>query len=1722
MLRQYALLACLLLSYNSVKADTPIPSCDTSTSAVPVPSPWYSLPTSTDPRNQCGGATACQYGWQPIDSTDSTAVQAIHTNMITLAGSPSAAVGQYVNLTATSGPNSIAASSVLSSTNIFSTSTGSLNDGSSGWSFEFVFKATQRESWAKIMDFGGVNTGACHDDVVFGSRGETNQTSFDWCETSGSEHQIFPSAQLELNRWYHAVIVVQELSSPTGDRTGKAHWYAYFNGQTGYAPDSSAGPMPTGVYRQNQLVGKSNWNDAYFAGNIRTFNIYRVALGPAQVNARYLNQMANCPLTSGPDTTIPAGSGQGGPATNPAPVFSLPTTQPSGTGYSWLSQDPADVPCGINSVHTHILQLGGGIENGQYADLSSASGPNSVGVTLPSIGGDGSGSLATNDAGLSFEIVMKPLIVEHFAKLFDLGNTRSVGTTCNGDISSGWLGDGPVIDFDVCDTTGVEYKMTAIDSAPMNQWTHVVYVIQKAANGRANYYTYVNGELSNSLPMAYMPELTAHTFSYLGKSNWGSDWYWEGMIDTFNVYNRAISPRGARSLYNAHSNNGQALKYCPISYTPPATVDPSLKIFSADFNTDPRPNAGSTPGYGWVNFDANDTQADQSLHRGLLYLTGGAGGVNGPYVNLTATSGPNYIGQTFNSNLMGGAATTGNVLVGTAGFAIEVVFKATGAPTWAKLFDFSGLRSTSARCNYDVFFGWHDSDSAAWDFQICDQQGTSYGAAPFFNRASTFRWYHVIANVAMTSSGKANYTLYVNGDLVSSSVNQYYPTNLPRPHAVIAQSEWGDAYWQGYIDQFNVYSAALNPAQARTLYQSAMLVPSTVTLPTCSSAASAVAIPAPWFALGFDSDPRPTTPGAGNGAANYGFVNVDPSDPANAQAVHHGLLTLSGSPSSVQGGYINLSATTGPDSVGVTIPLGNNPVANIGGQGWFGNAAAQGNAGWTFETTFKPTSQQTWAKLFDIGNAMEGGVCRDDILMGWKGDATTLTFTTCDQTGSQSTIESNVNIVLNTWYHVVVVIQQLADTNNDGTNLARYIMYINGVVPSGPHQVIGPLPRRVNRLNADLGKSSWSDGYFGAYVDSFNIFDSALNSAQINALYLNKMGGCTASIASPSSTRVTFTGERFPAATSTATLTPFWSLPTDNAPANGNGGAVTWLPNDPLDVPCGLDRYHSGLFDLAGASTPGEVGPYLNVAEASGPNSVGSVIPQIGGLGAGSVTDGSAGWTFEFSVKAHSIETYAKLFDFSQLHTTDGHCHNDILSGFYDSTPNWSFSTCNADNVEFKINNAFGNSTIDQWMHAVIVIQANADGTANYFTYRDGKLRNGYLLAYLPELVARPNGFIGRSAWQADQYWDGLIDLFNVYNYAASPAQVASLFNSRSGNGVAPAACDPNRDSVPDIMPSRAVFLDLKFDVDPRSKAGANPGFGWVPFDANDTASMQKLHQNLLSLDGISQYVNLTASSGPNYMGQNFNPSSIGGRSTGSAYQGTSGWTFELTFKSTGRKTWAKLFDFGSGSPMYNILFGEYMDRAEQYTFEIYDRNNVNYGVQPALTGLELFKWYHVVIVIQETRSGTANYYIYVNGVLRWTRTEAWYIQPLRRVNAMIGKSDWNDAYWQGYIDTFRIYRQAATDTQVQNMYRVEEGEDVSSSSSSSISGGAIAGAVIGSIAGAVIIAAILFCLCCRSGGSSFSRKKDTSLDTGSGRFGEMHDNDVEMSHAPGEEHTDD
>lgn len=66
-------------------------------------------------------------------------------------------------------------------------------------------------------------------------------------------------------------------------------------------------------------------------------------------------------------------------------------------------------------------------------------------------------------------------------------------------------------------------------------------------------------------------------------------------------------------------------------------------------------------------------------------------------------------------------------------------------------------------------------------------------------------------------------------------------------------------------------------------------------------------------------------------------------------------------------------------------------------------------------------------------------------------------------------------------------------------------------------------------------------------------------------------------------------------------------------------------------------------------NSPFLLGPYLNLSAASGPNSVGSVLPTVGGnLAVGSIALGTAGYTIEITFKAALQYTWSELMNLGQ------------------------------------------------------------------------------------------------------------------------------------------------------------------------------------------------------------------------------------------------------------------------------------------------------------------------------------------------------------------------------------------------------------------------------------------------------------------------------------------
>ena len=631
----------------------------------------------------------------------------------------------------------------------------------------------------------------------------------------------------------------------------------------------------------------------------------------------------------------------------------------------------------------------------------------------------------------------------------------------------GWDGNAGSPDyfwqFDLADNTAAGHEFQtgdAIGEQPYNTWTHVVASISAPmTNGNANYFLYVNGQLYTTVTNVWYPIATQRQNAFLGRSGW-NDPYFVGAVDFFNIYNQQLSDAQVAALYTAtltpvsNSTSGGIMgrsslatvpTVCSVAPTCPTTGVESVPTawFGLTFASNPSTN--STPNFGWESQDAGDALCTYK-HTGIV--TFNASLTQYIDLNIASASSAMYGGGALPGSI--GGASAGTLAAGTAGWTFETTFRAHPNAGNAKLY------SIGAGQPVNNIFAGPDGSAAGMTFGIYDgntNTGVSYsdghsGIIEWVNPYVPYQWYHVVfvlqqvtALNGLTDSGASGSTqgnvthgawwLYVNGQLLGYqgtgvAQNNIMPAQVPRQLSYLAKSSWNDPAFSGMIDTFRVYNYALTQSQVTTLYNGEM---GGCTVPFVTANAPAAVYPnlqprtttgavAPFYSLNFTTNP-------GSAAGGYGWQQSLVSDSAANQALHQGLLTLSGTNQ-----FVNMSAASGANSV-------NNVMPTIGG----------GTAGWTFEIMFLTTSgADSWPKLIDIGTTRPGSSALNDIVLGWDGNAGSpdyfWQFDLADNTAAGHEFQTGDAIgeqPYNTWTHVVASISAPMTNGN-----ANYFLYVNG------------------------------------------------------------------------------------------------------------------------------------------------------------------------------------------------------------------------------------------------------------------------------------------------------------------------------------------------------------------------------------------------------------------------------------------------------------------------------------------------------------------------------------------------------------------------------------------------------------------------------------------------------------------------------------------------------
>ena len=1137
------------------------------------------------------------------------------------------------------------------------------------------------------------------------------------------------------------------------------------------------------------------------------FSFVRLAL--AGLSAALLGTIVSGQSSLSPVATVctAAPSCPTSPVSVPPAWYNLTfSTAPGGTGYGWEATEAGDASCAFQ--HQGIVSFNASLS--QYVDLNNLTGTHTVGLAIPGlIGGPGAGSLAAGTQGWSFEATVRVHPDLANSKIASIGAGAPLyniflsndGTT-NAGLNFGLFDGNTVGSVDYSD--GHSASLEFLNPYVQYQWYHLVGVTQQVTSSNlmennathGAWFIYVNGQLetfpTGLFQTNILPPMVPRPFAYLGKSDW-NDPYWSGLIDTFRIYNYALTGAQVGQLY-AGEMAGCAV---PISTAAPTgsvfpnilprnATGPVTPIFSANFSSNPLISVTGASGYGWAQSLSTDTPATQAMRTGLLTLTA----ASSQYVNLSMPSGANSVGQVL--------PTVGG---GTAGWSFELMLQAySGADAWSKIMDLGSTRNSSGIPINDIVLGWDGSAGAPdffWQFDVCDasysdhewQTGDALGEVPYNT------WIHVVAAISPPlSNGFCNYFTYLNGQLYTTVTGGFCPLAAVRQNALIGKSGWSDPYFNGALDFFNVYAQQLSDTQIAALYAASQVAqPATsssgsaaagstggsVTPPAtgqsslayvptaCTAApacpASPVAVPPAWYNLTFATAPA-TTP------VSWSWESADAGD-ASCAFQHQGIATFNASLAQ----FLDMNLASGGNSSGLAIP------GYIGGPS--AGSLAAGTAGWSFEATVRVHPNGGNAKIASIG----AGAPLYNIFV--SNDGTTnggLNFGLYDgntigsvdySAGHSGIIEYVTPYVQYQWYHLTAVLQQITTANLMENNVTHgaWFIYVNGQLvsyPTGGTQN-NMLPSAVPRPFSYLGKSDWNDPYWSGLIDTFRIYNYALTGAQVGQLYAGEMAGCAVPISTAAPT-----GSVYPnllPRTASGTVAPFFSANFSSNPLTSVTGASGYGWAQSLSTDSAANQaLRTGLLTLSGSSQ------YVNLSMASGANSVGQVLPTIGG--------GTAGWTFEVMlISGSGADAWSKVYDLGTIRGSNGAPVNDIVLGWDGSAgaPDtfWQFDVCDNSGVdhEWQTADAVGERVYNQWTHIVAAISPPLNNSyCNYFTYVNGQLYTSINNGWCPLAAPRQNALLGKSGWN-DPYFNGSIDFFNVYNQQLSDVQVANLYSAAMG-----------------------------------------------------------------------------------------------------------------------------------------------------------------------------------------------------------------------------------------------------------------------------------------------------------------------------------------------------
>ncbi|MGC3961174.1 MAG: glycosyl hydrolase [Verrucomicrobiota bacterium] len=440
---------------------------------------------------------------------------------------------------------------------------------------------------------------------------------------------------------------------------------------------------------------------------------------------------------------------------------------------------------------------------------------------------------------------------------------------------------------------------------------------------------------------------------------------------------------------------------------------------------------------------------------------------------------------------------------------------------------------------------------------------------------------------------------------------------------------------------------------------------------------------------------------------------------------------------------------------------------------------ASGSA-FTFAAWMNWQGGANWQRIFDFGNS-----ATHYMFLSPSSGGSTLRFAI--KNGGSEQIVETAALPQNQWRHVAVTLSG---------NTAR--LYVNGVqsaVNTGMSITPASFKPRLNFLGASQFPA---DPWFNGLLDEVLITDTALSAAQIAALQTNTPPQFTNSILAGGATAggQTYSGSIAGTATDSDagdTLTyskavgPAWLTVT----ANGT------LVGTPGDGDGGTNSFIMRVSDAAGASAFAQ----LTITVSGQANMVaryefdGNALSSVGTLhgtttGSPAYVAGHSGLAIDLDGVDDVVTLPAGVANSDDITIAtwvnwDGGSQWQRIYDFGNGSSQYLFLTPNSGSgtLRFAIKNGGAEQILDaaalpvgQWRQVVVTLAGNI-----------GRLYvNGAQVAASGTMTINPSDFnptlnyIGDSQFASDPLFNGRVDGLYIYNYALTPAQVASLYTNQA------------------------------------------------------------------------------------------------------------------------------------------------------------------------------------------------------------------------------------------------------------------------------------------------------------------------------------------------------